>query len=155
MRILSTATRIQPVQQLRPSTAKNQSFFFFFKQGLFWQLSQWLRLHASTAGGAGLGNRDPTFFAVQWKKKKEKKKKKKETKWSYLQNSNSHIDTENKLKVIKEGVNWEFGISRIKLPYIKQINNKVLLYSTGNYIQYIVIMCNLKIWKSIYKYIYI
>ena len=29
---------------------------------------------------------------------------------------------------------WEFGI--IKLLYIRWINNKVLLYSTGNYIQY-------------------
>ena len=28
------------------------------------------------------------------------------------------------------------GISRYKLLYIKQINNKLLLYSTGNYIQY-------------------
>ena len=34
------------------------------------------------------------------------------------------------------GMNQELGISRNKLPYIKQVNNKVLLYSTGNYIQY-------------------
>ena len=38
-------------------------------------------------------------------KKKKKKKKRKRHKWSYLQNSNRHIDIENKLKVIKEGVN--------------------------------------------------
>ena len=31
---------------------------------------------------------------------------------------------------------WEFGISRGKLLYTGWINNKVLLYSTGNYIQY-------------------
>ena len=31
---------------------------------------------------------------------------------------------------------WEFGISRRKLLYIGWIKNKVLLYSTGNYIQY-------------------
>ena len=31
---------------------------------------------------------------------------------------------------------WEFGMSRCKLLYIGWINNKVLLYSTGNYIQY-------------------
>ena len=30
---------------------------------------------------------------------------------------------------------WEFGISRCKLLYIGWIKNKVLLYSTGNYIQ--------------------
>ena len=34
------------------------------------------------------------------------------------------------------GMDWEVGISRCKLLYIGQINNKVLLYSTGNYIQY-------------------
>ena len=27
------------------------------------------------------------------------------------------------------GMEWEFGISRCKLLYIEQINNKVLLYS--------------------------
>ena len=37
------------------------------------------------------------------------------------------------------GKDWEFGISRCKLVYIGWINNKVLLYSTGNYIQYPVI----------------
>ena len=34
------------------------------------------------------------------------------------------------------GIKQAFGISRYKLLFIKQINNKVLLYSTGNYIQY-------------------
>ena len=34
------------------------------------------------------------------------------------------------------GKDWEFGISRHKLLYIGWINNKVLLYSRGNYIQY-------------------
>ena len=37
------------------------------------------------------------------------------------------------------GMIWEFGISRCKLLYIGWINNKVLLHSTGNYIQYPVI----------------
>ena len=36
------------------------------------------------------------------------------------------------------GMDWEFGASRYKL-YREWINNKVLLYSTGNYIQYLVI----------------
>ena len=31
---------------------------------------------------------------------------------------------------------WEFGVSRCKLLHIEWINNKVLLYSTGIYIQY-------------------
>ena len=34
------------------------------------------------------------------------------------------------------GMDWEFGISRCKLLYTEWIDNKVLLYSTGNYIQY-------------------
>ena len=39
-------------------------------------------------------------------------------------------------------MDWEFGISRCKLLYIEWINNKVLLYSTGYYIQYPVINHN-------------
>ena len=31
---------------------------------------------------------------------------------------------------------WEVAVSRCKLLYIEWINNKVLLYSAGNYIQY-------------------
>ena len=38
-----------------------------------------------------------------------------------------------------EGNDWEFWISRCKLLYIEWIKNKVLLYSTGNYIHYPVI----------------
>ena len=34
------------------------------------------------------------------------------------------------------GKDWEFGMSRHKLLYTGWINNKVLLFSTGNYIQY-------------------
>ena len=45
---------------------------------------------------------------------------------------------------------WEFGISRCKLVYIGWINNKVLLYSTGNYIQYPVINQNGKEYEKVY-----
>ena len=34
------------------------------------------------------------------------------------------------------GRNWESGVSRCKLLYIGWINNRVLLYSTGNSIEY-------------------
>ena len=34
------------------------------------------------------------------------------------------------------GMNWEFGISRYKLLPIKWIDDKGLLYSTENYIQF-------------------
>ena len=39
-------------------------------------------------------------------------------------------------------MNWEFGMSRYKLLYMGWISNKALLYSTGNYIQYLVINHN-------------
>ena len=32
-------------------------------------------------------------------------------------------------------MDWEFGVGRCKLLYLEWINNKVLLYSTGNDIQ--------------------
>ena len=35
-----------------------------------------------------------------------------------------------------ERMDWEVGDSRCKLLYTERINNKVLLYSTENYIQY-------------------
>ena len=35
------------------------------------------------------------------------------------------------------GINQEYGINRYTPLYIKQISKKDLLYSTGNYIQYI------------------
>ena len=44
------------------------------------------------------------------------------------------------------GKDSEFGISRCKLVYIGWINNKVLLYSTGNYIKYPVINHNGKVY---------
>ena len=37
------------------------------------------------------------------------------------------------------GINKEYGINRYVLLYIKIDNNKDLLYSTGNYIQYLVL----------------
>ena len=32
-------------------------------------------------------------------------------------------------------MDWEFGAGRCKLLHLEWINNKVLLYSTGDYIQ--------------------
>ena len=46
----------------------------------------------------------------------------------------------------------EFGFSRRKLLYIGRINNKVLLQSTGNSIQYPVINHMEKNKKRIYMY---
>ena len=54
------------------------------------------------------------------------------------------------------GREWEVGVSRCELLYIERIKNKVVLYSTGNYIQYPMIN---HMEKNIYKkdcvYIYI
>ena len=41
-----------------------------------------------------------------------------------------------------EEINQEFGINIHTLLFVKQINNKILLYSTGNYIEYPIIICN-------------
>ena len=49
------------------------------------------------------------------------------------------------------GKDWEFGTSRGKLLHIGWINNKVLRYSTGNYIQYSVIHHNGKEYEKEYK----
>ena len=80
-------------------------------------------------------------------------------KWTYLWNRNRLTDIENRLVVAKGelgggGMDWEFGISRSKLLYIGWINNKVLLYNTGNYIQYPVINCNGKEYEKECIYMY-
>ena len=54
------------------------------------------------------------------------------------------------------GMEWEVGVSRCKLLYIEWVENKILFYSTGDYIQYPVIKHmerNTK--RNIYIYIYI
>ena len=45
----------------------------------------------------------------------------------------------------------EFGISRCKLVHVEWINNRVLLCSTGTYIQYPVINHNGKDYEKEYK----
>ena len=58
----------------------------------------------------------------------------------------TEIDIENRLVVTKGGVgremDWEFRVGTCKLLHLEWINNKVLMYSTGNYIQYPVINHN-------------
>ena len=78
-----------------------------------------------------------------------------------LWNRNRLTNIENRLVVAKGAgcgrrMEWEFGVSRCKLLYREWINNKVLLYSTGNYIQYPMINHNGKEYKKgIYIYIYL
>ena len=71
-----------------------------------------------------------------------------------LQNRNKLIDTENKPpcgcqggKVGEERLDWEFGAVKCKLFYLDWINNKVLMYNSGDYIQYSVINYNGKEYK--------
>ena len=54
-----------------------------------------------------------------------------------------------------EGKDWESEISRCKLLHIGWINSKILLYSTGNYIQYPVINHNGKDYKKESLHVYI
>ena len=72
------------------------------------------------------------------------------------------LDVENRFVVIKgerreEGKNWKFEVSRCKLlfSYTGWINNKFLLYSTGNYIQYPVINHDGKEYKKECVYIHV
>ena len=55
-------------------------------------------------------------------------------KWTYLRNRNRPIDIENRLAVARREGGGS-GINRWKLLHLERINNKVLLYSTRNYIQ--------------------
>ena len=50
---------------------------------------------------------------------------------------------------------WDLGISKFKLLYIEWINNKVLLYSTENSIQYSLINHHGKEYEKECIYIYI
>ena len=52
-------------------------------------------------------------------------------------------------------MDWEFGVSRCKLLYIEWINNKVLLYSTENCIQYPMTKHNRKEYEKEYINIYV
>ena len=63
-------------------------------------------------------------------------------KLTYLQNRNRLTDIENRLVVAKgeeggSGMDWEFAVSRCKLLHLEWISNEVLLYSTGNYTQFL------------------
>ena len=51
-------------------------------------------------------------------------------------------------------MDWKFGISRWKLLYIEWINNKVLLFTTRNYVQYPVKNHKRKKYEKLYIYIY-
>ena len=58
-------------------------------------------------------------------------------KWTYPQNRNTLTDIQNRLVVVKgEREMREFRISRCEPLYTEWLNNELLLYSTGNYIQY-------------------
>ena len=60
-------------------------------------------------------------------------------KWTYLWNNHGHREQTWQLSKGRQGarrMDWESGVSRCQLLHIGWINNKVLLYSTGKYIQY-------------------
>ena len=51
------------------------------------------------------------------------------------------------------GIEQEVGVSRCKLVYTECINNKVLLYSTENSIQYLIISHNGKEYLKMHIYV--
>ena len=55
---------------------------------------------------------------------------------------------------VEGGIAWEFGISRCKLLNTGRINNKVLVYSTENYIQYPVMNHNGQEYEKEWIYVY-
>ena len=62
--------------------------------------------------------------------------------WTYLQNRNRLTDRENRLMVVKGkwggcAMDGEFEVCRCKLLHLEWISNEVLLYSTGNYSQFL------------------
>ena len=65
------------------------------------------------------------------------------------------LGIENRFVVDKGGggkkMDWEFGVGRCKLLYVEWINNKVLLLSTGNYIQYPLINHNGREYEKEYQ----
>ena len=79
--------------------------------------------------------------------------------YEQIYKTNRLTDIENSPVVAKGeegggGMDWEFGISRCKLVYLEWINN-VLLYRTGNYIQYPVINHNGKEYTHTHTHTYI
>ena len=40
------------------------------------------------------------------------------------------------------GMDWESGVNRYKLLHLEWIINEILLYSTGNYVQSLVMECD-------------
>ena len=59
-----------------------------------------------------------------------------------IQTHGQRADLGFKGKRYGRGVDWKLGISRCKLLYTGWINNKIILYSTGDYIHYSVINHN-------------
>ena len=57
---------------------------------------------------------------------------------------NLKYDTDIRLPSRQGGMEWEFGLADVSFLYIGWGNNKVLLYSTENYIQYSMINHNEK-----------
>ena len=69
------------------------------------------------------------------------------------------MDMESKLVIARgdegaKGMDGEFGVGRQKVLHLECINNEVLLYSTGNYIQSLgQTMMENNIKKNVYMYI--
>ena len=75
-------------------------------------------------------------------------------------NRNRLTDIENRLIMVAKGegggsgMDREFGIGRWKLLYLEWISNEILLYSTGDYIQSLVVEYDRRKYekKNVYMY---
>ena len=123
--------------------------------------------HKKEWNNAICSNMDATRGYIKWSKSERDKyhmcyhlyvESKIWHKWTYLQNRNKLTDKEQNCVCPggggEGGRDWEFGTSRYKLLHIGWINNKVLLYSTKNYIQYPMINHNGKVRKKECLYVF-
>ena len=81
-------------------------------------------------------------------------------KWTYLQNKKQAYREQpcscqrGEGTQVRRGVHREFGVGRCKLLHLEWINNKVLMYGTGSYVQYPGINHNGKDYKRRIIYVY-
>ena len=75
------------------------------------------------------------------------------TKQKQMHKYRKHTYLPKKRRGTQEEVNQEFGININTLLYIKYINSKDILYSTGNYMQQLITIYNGKEYEKRYIYI--
>ena len=95
----------------------------------------WMDLQIIILSGVRKRKRNSLWYHCKWNLKHN---------LNYLWSRNRHSQTQKTDLWFPRrgggGMDWEFGVSKCKLFYIEWINDKALLYSTGNYIH--LLSCN-------------